>query len=154
MAATPFDVAEGRLSILEPSLSLFLSFFPYFRIKRRQEKRRWRRSVCTVLSFLSWPSFHLFISRSIPYHHFIFFLNFFRFIVSMLFHSPFVPLIYGSLSPRRVARFLFTMARSRPVEWRTAAALFQMWTETTEAFPSPSLRAEENFWSDRFVVSC
>lgn len=96
VAATPFDVAEGRLSILE------LSLFPYFRIKRRQERQRWRRSVCTVLSFLSWPSSPF--SSNVAATTFIFFLNFLPFYRSHAVSFACLSLLFTvSLSPRCVA---------------------------------------------------
>lgn len=85
VVATPFDVAEGQLSILEPSL---LSLPPYFRIKRRQEKRvSATESCCTVFTygfifsslFFSFSSLFAFISHLFPF-------DFFDRPSSLLFH--------------------------------------------------------------------
>lgn len=64
VVATPFDVAEGQLSILEPSL---LSL-PYFRIKRRQEKRVSATESCCTVSTYGFVSLLLlpFITVSFP----------------------------------------------------------------------------------------
>ena len=143
VAATPFDVAEGRLSILE------LSLFPYFRIKRRQERQRWRRSVCTVLSFLSWPSSPF--SSNVANHHF-YFLPQFSSVLSFpcCFIRLFVPLIYGFSFTPLCRLFLFTMARGGPVEWRTELPHYSKCGQKQPRF-SPlffSRRGEESFWLD------
>ena len=100
VVATPFDVAEGQLSILEPSL---LSLPPYFRIKRRQEKRvSATESCCTVFTygfifsslFFSFSSLFAFISHLFPF-------DFFDRPSSLLFHfySFLLPLFSSYFSP-------------------------------------------------------